>query len=255
MSTKLSASRLIALTACALKQQGARLMTSAPWSLAVFVLSLPIVLLAPRLIELAHPGLVALVAVVNLLALVRVSMSWHRLIALSGPAEGPAWRLGRAGWKYLGLVVVFAVVAAALVSANDVMPFLVYVALNNVGGDVLFFGSVLAAWAVMWGGVPYVLGTFALSLPRVAVSGKYDFLRMRKLRASIWPLVGVQLMLIGSAALARDTLSRAMFARSGGSFAFGSLGILFCAASVLMATAMCAVAYRELARGAGDGAA
>lgn len=256
MSTKLSASGLIALTMRAIKQQGVRLISGAPWSLGVFVLSLPFALLLPGLFRWVHPGLVAVLVAVNLWALVRLSMAWHRQIALSGPAGGAALRLGTAGWKYLALLVLFIAVAAALVLANSVMPFLVYVGLNNVGGDALFFGCVIAAWAVMWGGLPYLLGTFALSLPRVAVSGKYDFrLMRRRLRTSVWPLVAAQLMLIGSAALTSATLNRAVLERSGGSMALGALGILSCVAAIVLATAMCAVAYRELVTGAGNGAA
>lgn len=256
MPSKLSASRLITLTASAIRQQGARLMTDAPWSFGVFVLSLPFVLLVPTLIQLMHPGFVAVLVVVNLLALVRISLAWHRQIALNGSTVGAAGRLRGAGWKYLALIVLFIAVAVALVSANDVMPFLVYAALNNVGGDALFFVCVFVAWAVMWGGLPYLLGIFALSLPSVAVSGKYDFGPMRRaLRTSVWPLVGAQVMLIGSAALTRATLSRAVFEKSGGSIAYGALGILFCVASVVVATAMCAVAYRELRPGTGGIAA
>lgn len=252
MSSKLSGSRLITLTASAIRQLGARLMTAAPWSFGIFVLSLPFVLLLPRLIMLVHPGLVAGLVAVNLLALVRISLAWHRQITLHGRAQGAAGGRRGAGWKYLALIVLFIVVAVALVVVNDVMPFLVYAALNNVGGDALFYICVFVAWAAMWGGLLYLLGTFALSLPSVAVSGKFDFRRMRRaLNTSVWPLVGAQLMLIGSAALTSAALSRAVFEKSGGSFAYGALGILFCVASVMVATAMCAVAYRELRSAAG----
>lgn len=252
MPTKLSASRLVTLTASAIRQHGRVMMTAAPWSLALFVLSLPFVLLTPKLIQLVHPGFVAILCAGNLLTLVHVSLAWHRRIAAYGAAEGPRG----AGWKYLVLIVLFSALAVALVSANDVMPFLVYIALNNRGGDVLFFACVFAAWAVMWGGLPYLIGTFALSLPSVAVSGKYDFRRLRgALRTSVWPMVGMQLMLIGSAVLTRVALSRLLWERSGASLAQSVLGIVFCVVSVLVATAMCAVAYRELRADAGDRAA
>lgn len=217
----------------------------------MFFLTLPITLL------LQHLGLVYtkyfLFAVVNVLALTRMSAAWHRHIVLGERADAADRRWGKGEWKLLALLVVLIAAATGLAYATSRVPILIYFSLNG-GADSVFYVSLFLALAAMWGPVLYLASTFALSFPRAAVAGTYDLWRMRRARrVSAWPLMSVLFLLAVFMVLTGALLAVAVSDISLASIALGGLGILLCVALVAVATAMCAVAYRELAADAGGG--
>ncbi|MGH8818507.1 MAG: hypothetical protein ACREX5_18070 [Achromobacter pestifer] len=243
MSTKLKASRYLALSAATLKQRAGDLFRAAPWAFCVFVLTLPLTLLLPHL-SLVATGFL-LVGVINVLALARISVAWHRDILSDGRSGRAGWRLDRAEWKYFALLALFIAVVLAVVYATSRVPILIYFSLNR-GGDTVFFISLFLALAAIWGPVLYLAATFAQSLPRVAVSGTYEFLRVRRAsRVSAWPLMSMLFLLAVFLAFTGGYLSVGVSKMSATAIALGILGILVCTAQVMMTTAMCAVAYRE----------
>lgn len=250
MSTTLKASRYFALSAATLKQRAGYLLRAAPWAFGVFVLTLPLTLLLPHL-SLASSGFLSF-GVINLLALARMSVAWHRDIVLQGRSGVAGPQSGRAEWKYFALLAFFIAVVLAVLYVTYRVPIIIYFSLDR-GGDTVFFICLFLALAAIWGPVLYLAATFALSLPRVAVSGTYAFLRVRRASpVSAWPLMSMLFLLAVFLLFTGAYLSVAVSEMSAAAIALAVLGVLLCTALVMMTTTMCAVAYRESSASAGS---
>jgi len=228
------------------------MLAAAPWSLAVFTLSLPFALADTPLYRLTDLVFVAL-TLINLIAFARMTFSWHRVVVLGDGARHATAHGGTAEAKHLVLLGAIAIVVAALGHATGNLPFVVYVLLNGAN-DTGFWSALIASAAVIWVPVLYALATYGLSLPRVATTGEYGF---RGIRAAMpyrrWPLMLVLLMLVVVAGFTASALYPLTYTFAmGADLAYAALGVVLCVLITFAATAMYAVAYRDSVDGMGD---
>ncbi|WP_176089061.1 hypothetical protein [Achromobacter anxifer] len=246
MSHKLGARRFFAATASAIRGQGRAMLASAPWSLAAFMLTLPVALMSANLFPYAGWPLLAL-ALVNLIALARMTFAWHRVIGLQGPAGAADARGGTAEARHLALLGLLVLAVAALARATGDLPFLVYV-LTNGSGDHLFWIALAAALMLVWLPVLYALALYGQALPRVAATGEYG---LRGLRAAApypcWPLMLALLLLTALAGYAGYALRTQIYEYPEVGMAQGVLAAVLCMPVLFVVMAMYAVAYRDSA--------
>ena len=137
MSNTPGARRFIAATASAIRTQGRAMLAAAPWSLAVFTLSLPFALLTPKPYQF-RDWLFVVLALVNLIAFARMSYAWHRVVnhaADDGAARGSA---GEA--RHLVLLAALAIGVTYLARVCGDLPFVLYALLDGKT-DKVFFSS------------------------------------------------------------------------------------------------------------------
>lgn len=225
---------------------------AAPWSLAIFTLSLPFALMTSRLHQYVDLLWVAL-ALVNLIAFARMTFAWHRVVVLGEAGRATTERGGNAEARHLVLLAAFAIPVAMLVGANGDVPFIVYVLLNGAD-DARFWVALIAVQLLIWVPVFYVLATYGLSLPRVAATGEYGF---RNIRATMqyprWPLMLLLLVLLSVAGYFNSDLVELRRHLTGadaigGAIAGtipGALGVLLCVPIIFVTMAMYGVAYRD----------
>ena len=135
------------------------MLAAAPWSLAVFTLSLPFALLTPKPYQFRDWLFVAL-ALVNLIAFARMSYAWHRVVnhaADDGAARGSA---GEA--RHLVLLAALAIGVTYLARICGDLPFVLYALLDGKN-DTVFFACLTALMALIWLPVLYALAVAGLS--------------------------------------------------------------------------------------------
>lgn len=228
------------------------MLAAAPWSLAVFTLTLPFALLVYRLNQARDLLWVAL-ALVNLIALSRMTFAWHRVVVLHGAGRDRntgAARGGTAEAKHLLLLSALAIGTAVLMRATGDIPFVLYMMLDGPANSV-FFGAVIAAIALVWVPVLYLLATVGPSLPRAVATGEYGF---RSLRAAVryprWPVMLTLFLLIVVATFAYGYLFPLTYFVRAAELAKGVFTIFLSVFMTFVLMTMLAVAYRDSAQGA-----
>lgn len=258
MSSKLGARDLMAATAGTIRREGRAMLAAAPWSLAVFTLTLPFALLVYRLNQARDLLWVAL-ALVNLIALSRMTFAWHRVVVLRGAGEaGGAGNIGDIGdvrggtaeAKHLLLLSALAIGTAVLMRATGDIPFVLYMMLDGPANAV-FFGSVIAAIALVWVPVLYLLAAVGTSLPRAVATGEYGFRSMRAaMRYPRWPVMLTLFLLIVVATFAYGYLFPLTYFVREAELAKGVFTILLSVVMTFVLMTMLAVAYRDSAQDA-----
>ena len=204
MSHTLGALPFIAATANTLRRDGRAMLAAAPWSLAVFVLSLPFAILAASLYWI-QGGVFLLLALVNLIAFSRMTFAWHRVIAGEG-ARAEAVQGGTPQAWHLLMLGGLVIVVAALARATGDLPYVLYVVLD-APPTALFFAALILVVLAIWLPVLYALATLAPALARAAVTGVAGF---RGLRGEAvyprWPLMLALGMLVSAGGLAHNKL-------------------------------------------------
>lgn len=230
------------------------MLAAAPWSLAVFALSLPFALADTPLYRLTDLVFVAL-TLINLIAFARVTFAWHRVIVLGDSPRDATARGGTAEAKHLVLLGAIAIAVGALARATGNLPFVVYVLLNGAE-DIRFWGALIASATVIWLPVLYALATYGLSLPRVAATGEYGFGDIRAVMPyPRWPLMLVLLALVVVAGFTASVLYPLTYTFvTGADVAYAALGVVLCVLATFVAMAMYAVAYRDSKGRAGESA-
>lgn len=223
------------------------MLTAAPWSLAVFVVTLPIALI---LTWYAGPylPLFLLLAVLNMVALARVTLVWYRMTILEGAAYVWTPWGGRARARYLIVLVLLIAVAAALLQMTGDIPYVVYVVLSE-SSEVLFYGALFVVLLMVWTPFMYVGSVCLLSLAHAAVTGKFGYWRTRpSLRFKRWPLMAALCLLMSCAGVTRSMLTDYGKIWSTDNLGYGVSGMLLCIVLAGVVTVMSAVAYRESRR-------
>lgn len=220
------------------------MLSAAPWSLAIFTLSLPFALMTTRLYQ-PIDGLWVLLALVNLIAFAKMSFAWHRVVVLPDAARATAERGTTAEARHLALLAAFAIPVALLARANGDVPFIVYMLLNGAE-DARFWAALIAVQVLIWVPVSYLLATYGLCLPRLAATGEYGFRTIRAtMRYPRWPLMLVLLLLVSVAGYFNsDLVELRRHLTAAGAYA-GALGILLCVPITFVLMAMVGVAYRD----------
>lgn len=248
MARKLAGRRLIALTFNAIGQYGRNMVAAAPWSLCVFFLSLPFALLASKSVG-AIQFVFLLLALINLLALARMTFAWMDVVASRDVVIEQPKRPANAEAKHLALLVLFVVVAGAVLRASADIPLWLYFALNS-GGDAKFFVALFSLLGLIWVPTIYAGAVYVPSLPRAASSGEYGFKVVRQTMAfRRWPLAIVLFGLVVSAGVTKTLVVDVARRVTLSGIAYGLLGMLICTAMMVIAAVMAAVAYRESSRG------
>lgn len=230
------------------------MLAAAPWSLAVFTLSLPFALADTPLYQLTDLVFVAL-TLINLIAFARMTFAWHRAVVLGNIPRDTTARGGTAEAKHLVLLAALAIAVAALGRATGDLPFVVYVLLNGAE-DIRFWGALIASTAIIWLPVLYALATYGLSLPRVATTGEYGFGHIRAaMPYPRWPLMLMLLALVVVAGFTASVLSPLTYTFvTGADVAYAALGVVLSVLATFVVTAMYAVAYRDATGRAGESA-
>lgn len=244
MSNPFGAGRFIAETTHALRQQGRAMLAAAPWSLAIFTLSLPFALMTTRLYQRIDLLWVVL-ALVNLIAFARMSFAWHRVVVLGDAARATNGRGPAVRTRHLLLLAALAIPAAILARANGDVPFIVYVLLNGAD-DARFWLALIAVQVLIWLPVCYLLATYGLGLPRIAATGEFGLRTLLTMkRYPRWPLMLVLLLLISVAGYFNgDLIELRRHLTNADAFA-GALGVLLCVPITFVLMAMYGVAYRD----------
>jgi len=246
VSSKLGAGRFIAATVGAIRQHGRAMLAAAPWSLAVFTLTLPFALMTSRLYGLVD-WLILVLALVCLIAFARTTYAWHRVILLGETAHAAAPRGGSPEARHLVLLGGLTIAVMALARATGDLPYVLYMLMGGAN-EPLFYGVLIALLTVVWVPVLYGLAVYGLCLPRAVVKGAYGFGVVRAAtRYPRWPLMlGFVVLLILAAHAANDLLPL-MYDYVGVQALQGVLGAVACVAMTFVLTAMIAVAYRDSA--------
>ncbi len=220
---------------------------AAPWSLAIFTLSLPFALMTSALYQ-PIDWLWLLLALVNLIAFAKMTFAWHRVVVLGDAARATAARGTTAEARHLALLAAFAIPVALLTRANGDIPFIVYILLNGAQ-DAWFWAALIAVQLLIWVPVSYLLAAYGPCLPRVAATGEYGF---RTQRAATqyprWPLMLMVLVLVAVAGYFNSDLVELRRNLTDGHAYLGALGILLCVPVTFVLMAMLGVAYRDCAK-------
>lgn len=246
MSGKLGAGRLVAATAGVIRHQGRTMLAAAPWSLAVFTLTLPFALVVPPLYR-SQDWLILALALVSLIAFARLSYAWHRVVLLGTSARTAAARGGSGEARHFVLLGGLAIAVMALARATGDLPYVLYVLMGGAN-EPLFYGVLLALLALVWLPVLYGLAVYGPTLTRTAVMGAYGFGAVRAATGyPRWPLMLAFFVLLVLAAHATNDLRPLMYDYVGVQALQGLLGAVACVAMTFVLTAMTAVSYRDSA--------
>jgi len=244
LSNKLGARHFVAATADAIRQRGRAMLAAAPWSLALFILSLPFALLISNLFPYGN-GLFMALALINLIALARMTGAWHRVVKPGGLTGVGAHRGNAAQARHLALLGALVITATAMARATGDLPYVIYMVLAG-SNDAVFWSALCAALALIWVPTLYALAMYGLSLPRVAVTGKYGFQAARTaMPYKPWPLMLALLMLIAAAGHAGYILGMLAYGYPDVGLARAAISALLCVPLVFVVAAMYAVAYRD----------
>jgi len=220
------------------------MLAAAPWSLAVFTLSLPFALLTSTQYG-AMGWLFLALALVNLIAFARMTFAWHRVVNPIDAWNADAARGGTAEARHMVLLGAFAIAVTAIARATGDLPYLLFMVIGG-SNDGLFYGSLMALLVLIWVPVLYALAVYGLSLPRAAVTGEYGFRGIRAaMRYKRWPLVLALFALLAMAGRATNALRPLTYQYTDAALAHGAMNIVLCAAAAFVATTMYAVAYRD----------
>ncbi len=230
-------------TAGAIRRHGRAMLAAAPWSLAVFLLSLPFTILAASLYWLKG-GLFLLFALVNLIAFSRMTFAWHRVIARADDTRIEAGGSTAQAW-HLVMLGLLAVVVTALARATGDPPYVLF-ALMNGPASGLFFAVLVPVVLVLWLPILYGLALLAPALPRAAVTGATG---LRGVRAAMpyrrWPLMLALGILVSAGGLAHSALYEYLgYAVDGGPYWIVAYLTLFIVMTFVVG-AMVSVAYRD----------
>ncbi len=249
VSRKLGAGRLVAATVGVIRKQGRTMLAAAPWSLAVFVLTLPFALIVSSLYRL-QDWMILAAALVCLIAFARTTYAWHRVVLLGETARTAAARGGSPEARHFVLLGGLAVGGMAIARATGDLPYVLYMLIGG-GNDELFYGMLMALLALVWLPVLYGLAVYGLSLPCAAVTGTYGFGAMRgAMRYPRWPLMLAFLTLLVLGAHASNDLRPMLYDYVGVQALQGVLAAVGCVGVIFVLTAMTAVAYRDSEIGA-----
>jgi hypothetical protein len=251
VASKLAGTQLIALTFKAILQQGRRMMATAPGSLAAFIITLPFALLVSDSVGTMQ-FVFLLLAMVNLLALARVTFAWFGMLVGRDTAAAQLARGGNAEAKHLALLVLFVVVVGAILRASADIPILLYFAMKGVG-DAGFFIALFIVLGLLWVPFVYAGAVVALSWVRAVAAGEYGFKAMRDaMRFKRWPLVTALFVLLVSVGFTKAMVADvARFPTTSG-VGFSAAGMLISIGMFVIVSVMCAVAYRESVPQAAD---
>jgi len=244
LSSKPGARRFLAATAGAISQRGRAMLAAAPWSLAVFTLSLPFALLIANLFPYGGWLFLAL-ALINLIALARMTFAWHRVVTLVDPPGVAAARGGVAQARHLALLAALVIAVTAVARATGDLPYVVYMVVGG-SNDNLFWGALFASLALIWVPMLYALAVYGLSLPRAATTGEYGFRGARgAMPYKRWPLMLALLLLVAAAGHAGYTLRMLASGYTDAELAQGAVSVLLCVPITFVVATMYAVAYRD----------
>lgn len=247
MANKIAGSRLVGMTCTAIRQHAGKMVASAPWSLCLFILTLPFAFLAFKSVGTIQYVFLML-ALVNLLALARMTFAWTGVIAEADPTVQQPVRTGNAEARHLALVMLFVVVAGALLRASADIPLLLYFAMNGVG-DSKFFAILFTVLGLLWIPTAYAGALCLPSLARAASVGEYGFGAMRRaMRFRRWPLAVALFALIVFAGFTKTMVAEVARRMTWSGVAYGLVGSLICVALIVIVTVMAAIAYRESSR-------
>ncbi len=250
MSSKPGSGRFIAATIGAIRQHGRAMLAAAPWSLAVFTLTLPFALMTSRLYGLLD-WLILVLALVCLIAFARTTYAWHRVILLGETAQGATPRGGNSEARHLVMLGGLTIAVMALARATGDLPYVLYMLMGGAN-EPLFYGVLIALLVVVWVPVLYGLAVYGPCMPRAVVTGAYGFGAARAaMRYPRWPLMLGFFVLLVLAAHATNDLLPLMYDYVGVQALQGVLGAVACVAMTFVLTAMIAVAYRDSGLGAG----
>lgn len=223
------------------------MLAAAPWSLAIFTLSLPFALMTTRLYQRIDLLWVVL-ALVNLIAFAKMTYAWHRVVVLGDAGRSDATQGSTGEARHLVLLALFAIALAVLTRANGDVPFIVYVLLNGAE-DARFWAALVAVQLLIWVPVCYLLAVYGLCLPRVAATGEYGFRSIRAtMRYPRWPLMAMLLLLVSVAGYFNSDLVELRLDLTNIDALWGAVGVLLCVPITFVLTALYAVAYRDSAR-------
>lgn len=244
MSSKPGARRFLAATADTIRLHGRAMLAAAPWSLAVFTLSLPFALLIANLFPYGGWLFLAL-ALINLIALARMTFAWHCVVALPASPGVAAARGGTAQARHLALLGVLVIAATAVARATGDLPYVIYMVLGG-SNDNLFWGALFASLALIWAPVLYALAVYGLGLPRAAVTGEYGFRGARgAMPYKRWPLMLALLLLVAMAGHAGSSLRMLAYDYTATELAQSAVSVLLCIPITFAVATMYAVAYRD----------
>lgn len=221
------------------------MLAAAPFSLAVFTLTLPFPLITSTLYGPRDWVMFAL-ALVNLIAFARVTYAWHRAAV---PGDGSNVETARGGTgeaRHLALLGIVSIALMVLARTSGDLPYVIYMLMG--GSDASwFYGVLLASVLVVWLPVLYAAAAYALSLPSAAVKGEYRFREMRvAMRYPRWPLMLGLFALLVLAGFAAGSLRPLTYGFTDG-IVPGAVGAVLCVAMTFVLTAMFAAAYRDSA--------
>jgi len=244
LSNKLGARHFLAATADAMRQQGRAMLAAAPLSLALFILSLPFALLITNLFPYGN-GLFMALALINLIALARMTCAWHRVVQPADLTDVGATRGSAAQARHLALLCALVIAGTAMARATGDLPYVIYMVLAG-SNDAVFWSVLCAALALIWVPTLYALAMYGLSLPRAAVAGEYRFHAARAaMPYKPWPLMLALLMLIAAAGHAGYILGMLAYGYPDVGLARAAMSALLCVPLVFVVATMYAVAYRD----------
>lgn len=220
------------------------MLAAAPWSLALFTVSLPFALLTANLFPYGD-GLFMALALINLIALARMTCAWHRAVKPGDLTGAGATRSSAAQARHLALLSALVIAAIAMARATGDLPYVIYMVLAG-SDDAVFWSALCAALALIWVPTLYALAMYGLSLPRAAVTGEYGFQAARAaMPYKPWPLMLALLMLIAAAGHAGYILGMLAYGYPDVGLARAAMSALPCVPLVFVVAAMYAVAYRD----------
>lgn len=220
------------------------MLAAAPWSLALFIVSLPFALLIANLFPYGD-GLFMALALINVILLARMTCAWHRVVKPGDPAGVGATRGSAAQARHLALLSALVIAATAMARATGDLPYVIYMVLTG-SNDTVFWSALCAALALIWVPTLYALAMYGLSLPRAAVTGEYGFQATRAaMPYKPWPLMLALLMLIAAAGHAGYILGMVAYGYPDVGLARAAMSALPCIPLVFLVAAMYAVAYRD----------
>lgn len=242
MSNTFGAGHFIGATASVMRHRGRAMLAAAPWSLAVFVLSLPFAILAASLYWI-RGGQFLLLALVNLIAFARMTFAWHRAIAGEG-VRAEAVQGGTPQAWHLVMLGGLAIVVTALARATGDLPYVLYMLLN-APPTALFFAALLLVVLVIWLPVLYGLATLTPALPRAAMTGVAGFRGIRgESPYPRWPLMLTLGMLVSAGGLAHNKLLEYRGYATSEGLAWVAVYLALFIVLTFVAGAMVSVAYR-----------